>query len=71
MGQYKGQRIFYAGGRTMAELVEDGTVIAIPDATVGIIYKRAEDCTPLEIAAKLSVAEARRITDEWNAALDK
>ena len=71
MGQYKGQHIFYAGQRTMAELIEDGIVIAIPDAMKGIIYKRVENCTPVEIAARLSIAEARRVTDAWNAAVEE
>lgn len=66
LGIVRGQRTFYTAGRSLAELVESGEVVAIPDATEGIIYKRPENCTPVELAARLTVDEARRITEEWN-----
>lgn len=66
LGIAHGQRTFYTANRSLAELVESGEVVAIPDSHEGIIYKRPENCTPLELAARLTVDEARRITEEWN-----
>lgn len=66
MGDHHGQRTFYTGGRSLAELMQDGEVVAIPDPDEGIIYKRPANCTSVELAAKLSVEEARQITAEWN-----
>jgi hypothetical protein len=69
LGNVHGQRTFYTAGRSLAELVEAGEVVAIPDPHEGIIYKRPDICTPLEMAAKLTVDEALRITEEWNSRL--
>lgn len=69
MGNAHGEHVFFTGGRSLAELVEAGEIIAIPDTTEGIIYKRPENCTPLELAAQLTVDEAKQITAEWNSKL--
>lgn len=66
LGIAHGHHLFYTAGRSLAELVEASEVVAIPDSTDGIIYKRPENCTPLELAARLTVDEAKRITEEWN-----
>lgn len=69
LGIAHGKHVFYTGNHSLAELVEAGEVVAIPDAAEGIIYKRPQNCTPVELAARLSVDEARRITEEWNSKL--
>ena len=69
MGMVKGERVFYTGGRSLRELMEDGEVLAIPDAETGIIYKRPESCSEIERRAALTVEEARAITEGWNANL--
>lgn len=66
MGHHHGEHVYYTGGRSLAELVQDGEIIAIPDPTQGIVYKRPVNCTPVELAARLTVEEAKRITEEWN-----
>lgn len=64
LGTVRGQRVYYTGNRSLAELMQAGEVVAIPDANEGIIYRRPETCTPVELAARLTVEEARRITAE-------
>lgn len=71
MGNVRGKRVYYTAGRSLAELVEAGEIIAIPDPDQGIVYKRPVNCTPLEVAAKLTVDEARKITEEWNRKIDQ
>lgn len=66
MGSVRGEHVFLTGGRSLAELLADGAIVAIPDDAQGIVYKRPETCTPVELAARLTVDEARRLTDEWN-----
>jgi hypothetical protein len=70
LGNVHGDHLFMTGGRSLAELMEAGEVVAIPDAAEGIIYKRPENCTPLELAAQLTVDEAKWITEEWNKKFD-
>lgn len=71
MGNVRGERIYYTAGRSLVELVDAGEVVAIPDPDQGIVYKRPENCTPVEMAAKLTVEEAKRITEEWNRKIDQ
>lgn len=40
MGKHKGTQIWYIGGRSLAELIEAGEIAAVPDAEVGIAFKR-------------------------------
>lgn len=70
MGEIDGQRVFYTGITTWGELIEAGKIVAIPSTTEGIIYKRPERCTPVPLAARLTLAEAERITAKWNSKLD-
>lgn len=71
MGQAHGKRTFHVTGNpTWGDLIREGIIIAIPDRTEGIIYKRPENCTPVELAAKLTVEECAAITAAWNARLD-
>lgn len=68
MGNVHGQHLIYNPGcKSIEELMRDGEIIAIPDTDEGIAYKRPVNCTPLELAAQLTVEEAKRITEEWNA----
>lgn len=69
MGMIDGKRVFYTGGRSILELMRSGEIQAIPDAELGIAYKRTERCTPLELAAAYTVEEAQRVTEGWNAGL--
>ena len=69
MGVAHGHHLFYTSGRSLAELIADGEIVAIPDAAEGIIYKRTVNATPLELAAKLTVDEAKKVTKEWNSRL--
>lgn len=69
MGKVKGEQVWYTGGKSLAELMEAGEIAAIPDTEQGIVYKRTVNCTPVELAAKLTVEEAKRITEEWNSKL--
>lgn len=71
MGVINGERVWYTDGRSFIELMQTGEVVAIPDAEYGIVYKRTERATPLELAAQLTVEEAQQITAEWNAKLDE
>lgn len=71
MGIAHGQQTFHVSGNpTWGDLVREGIVIAIPDRKQGIIYKRPENCTAIELAAKLTVEECAAITAAWNAKLD-
>ena len=65
MGTYKGKRIFHTGGRSIRELMEQGLL------EEGIVYKRTENCSSLELMAQLSVEEAAAITAAWNAGLEE
>ena len=69
MGIVHGQQAYLTGNRSLAELIADGEIVAIPDAAEGIIYKRTVNATPLELAAKLTVDEAKKVTKEWNSRL--
>lgn len=66
-----GKQLWYTGGRSIAELMRDGEIVALPDTEEGIAYKRPERCTPLELAAQYTVEEARRVIERWNAELDR
>ncbi len=46
--------------------MEDGNDFAIPNAQEGIVYKRPVNCSPVELAAQLTVEEAAIITAAWN-----
>ena len=71
MGDVKGEHVFHVSGNpTWGDLIREGIIIAIPDSAEGIIYKRREKCTPVEIMAALTVEEAAAITAAWNAAMD-
>ena len=70
MGQAHGKKTYHVTGNpTGGDLIREGIVIAIPDREQGIIYKRPENCTPVELAAALTVEECAAITAEWNAKL--
>lgn len=66
MGKHHGERVFYTNKSSLAELLQAGEIVAIPDTTQGIVYKRTENCSPVEMASQLSLEEAKKITDEWN-----
>lgn len=71
MGKVRGKQTFHVTGNpTWGDLIREGIIIAIPDQTEGIIYKRLENCTPVELAAKLTVEECAVITAAWNAKID-
>lgn len=72
MGKAHGKQTFYVTGNpTWGDLIREGIIIAIPDHDEGIIYKRPEKCTALELAAALTVEECAAITAAWNAKLDQ
>jgi hypothetical protein len=72
MGSVHGSRVFHVSGTpTWGDLIREGIIIAIPDAEEGIIYKRPENCTLVELAAKLTVDEAAAITAAWNADIEE
>lgn len=71
LGIAHGQHVFYVPGNpSLAELIEAGEVVAIPDAETGIAFKRPVNCTPVELAARLTVDEAWRVAEAWNAAVE-
>lgn len=61
MGKHKGTQIWYTGGRSLAELIQDGEIAAVPDSEVGIAFKRVDNCTPLELEAQFTLEELRAI----------
>lgn len=67
MGMHKGQHVFYTGGKSLAELIADGEILAIPDAEQGMILKRPIRCTELEKAAAFTLEEATAFVEQWNA----
>lgn len=71
MGNYKGERVFYVGGKSFAELIQEGAILAIPDPAQGIIYKRPERCTELEKMAAFTLEEAAAFTEQWNKKLEE
>ena len=60
MGKVKGEQVWYTGGRSLAQLIEDGEVCAIP-ALEGVTFKRTEICTELELQAAYTLDEVRAI----------
>lgn len=58
MGIVKGEQVWYTGGRSLAQLIEDGEVCAIP-TDEGIVFKRREICTKLELQAAYTIEEVR------------
>lgn len=66
MGNHKGERVFYVGDKSFAELIRDGAILAIPDAQQGIIYKRPERCTELEKMAAFTLEKAAAFTEQRN-----
>jgi len=56
MGIVKGKHVFYTGNRSLAQLIEAGEVLAIPEGD-GIVFKRSEIVTPLERQAAYTLAE--------------
>jgi len=61
MGIIQGKRVFYTGNRSLAELIEAGEVMALPDPETSVCFKRTERCTPLEKLAAYTVDEAKAI----------
>jgi hypothetical protein len=67
MGIAHGTRTFLVTGNpTWGDLIREGIIIAIPDLAEGIVYKRPENCSPVELAAKLTIEKAAAITAAWN-----
>lgn len=64
MGNHKGQHLFYTGNRSIAELMDAGEIIAIPDALYIIIFKRTERATPIEKQAAYTLDEVRAIYEK-------
>lgn len=56
MGIVRGERVWYTGGRSLAQLIEDGEVCAVP-TDEGLIFKRREICTELELQAAYTLEE--------------
>lgn len=71
MGNHKGERVFYVGDKSVAELIQEGAILAIPDTENGIIYKRPERCTELEKMAAFTLEEAAAFTEQWNKKLEE
>ena len=71
MGNHKGERVFYVGDKSFAELIQEGAILAIPDAVTGIIYKRPERCTELEKMAAFTLEDAAAFTEQWNKKLEE
>lgn len=65
LGIVKGQRLFYTGNRSLAQLIEAGEVCAIPTLE-GVMFKRREICTELERQAAYTLAEVRAIAAEMD-----
>lgn len=66
MGKYKGKvQVWSVGPRpkSLAELIEEGEIVAIPDPEHGIAYKRTAVATDLEKSAAYSVDELRAMRD--------
>ena len=60
MGNHKGKHLFYAGGKSIAELIEAGEIVGVPSPE-GVVYKRTERATPLELAAAYTLEELREM----------
>lgn len=72
MGQAHGQHVYHvSGGPTWGDLILEGIIIAIPDPQEGIVYKFPSKCTAVELAARLTIDEVRRITEDWNSKLEQ
>ncbi len=72
MGLVHGKPTFHVSGNpTVKDLIEEGIIIAIPDPHEGIIYKRPQKCSAIELSARLTVEEAAAITAAWNEKLDQ
>lgn len=71
MGNHRGHHVFYAGGRSYAELIAADEILAIPHPIYGIVYKRPERCTELEKAAAFTLEEATAFAEEWNKRIDE
>lgn len=61
MGLHKGQRVFYTEGKSLADLISEGQIFAVPDRENGIVFKRAVNCSELEKAAAFSLEELRAL----------
>jgi hypothetical protein len=66
MGIVHGERVFYTGGRSLAQLIQDGEVCAVP-TDEGLAFKRTEICTPLELEAKCTLDEVRAFAEKYGA----
>lgn len=66
MGKYKGVQLWAPQGKSIRELMEDGEIVAIPDPETGMVFKRTERCTPLELMAALTIEEAKEIEAKRN-----
>ncbi len=63
MGMHKGTQLWYTGGRSLAQLIEDGEVMAIP-TPIGLIFKRSEIVTPIERMAAYTLDEVRQFAEQ-------
>lgn len=64
MGTVHGEHVWYTGGRSLAKLIEDGEVFAVP-TDEGIVFKRSEICTELERQAAYTLEEVRAFAAKY------
>ena len=65
MGIAHGKRTFYAKNRSLKELMEQGILIAIPDAQEGVVFKRKEVATDLEKQAAYTLEEIEALYKKY------
>lgn len=63
LGIVKGERVFYTGGRSLAQLITDGEVCAVP-TDEGLTFKRTEICSEIEKQAAYTLEEVRAFAAE-------
>lgn len=56
MGIVHGERVWYTGGRSLAQLIKDGEVCAVP-TDEGLAFKRREICTEVELQSAYTLDE--------------
>lgn len=64
LGIVHGERVFYTGGRSLAQLIQDGEVCAVP-TDEGLSFKRTEICTELELQAAYTLEEVRAFAAKY------
>ena len=64
LGMHKGQHIFYTGNRSLAQLIIDGEVMAVPTPN-GMVFKRVETCTEVEKRAAYTIDEVRAWAEKY------